>query len=128
MWCICKNGQSVVEVRDDMGQEGYPPGEQVGTTYIRPLGQEWKKVTYTVAGDVAVFEGCIILGTVAEVKATAEYIEQNPGILEHPDAEPYAIVVKGKQFRWKDRLVPYVIDQNLPNKARVTDAIAHWEQ
>src|SRR5262249_54339877 len=28
----------------------------------------------------------------------------------------------------KDRLVPYVIDQNLPNKARVTDAIAHWEQ
>jgi hypothetical protein len=110
-----------------MSNEGYRAATQVGTTYIKPLGQGWKKVTYAVVGDLAVFEGCIVLGTVADMKAVAAFVEQNPGIL-HPDTEPYAVAIKGVQYRWKNRLVPYEIDANLPNKGRVTGAIAHWEE
>jgi hypothetical protein len=31
------------------------------------------------------------------------------------------------KFYWKNALVPYEIDHALPNQARVTEAIAHWE-
>ncbi|MEA2880588.1 MAG: hypothetical protein QOF14_5784 [Hyphomicrobiales bacterium] len=110
-----------------MGQEGFAPGKQVGTTYIKPVGQGWKKVTYTVVDGLAVFEGCIVLGTVEEMKAVAAFIENNPGIL-HPNTQHLGVAIKGQQFRWKNRLVPYEIDPNLPDQARVTDAIAHWEE
>ena len=33
----------------------------------------------------------------------------------------------GAQFRWPNCVVPFTIDPALPNQARVTDAIAHWE-
>src|SRR5437660_1282795 len=96
-----------------MAQEGYPPGEKVGTTYIKPAGQGWKKVTYTVVGDLAIFEGCIVLGTVEEMKAIAAFIDENPGIL-HPGTQAFAVAIKGVQYRWKNHLVPYEIDANLP--------------
>ena len=108
-----------------MSDEGYLTADQIGTTYIKPLDQGWKKVTYAAVGDLAVFEGCIVLGTVAEMKAVAAFIEQNPGLL-HPDAEHFGVAIKGVQYRWKGRIVPYEIDANLPSPVRVTGAIAHW--
>jgi len=110
-----------------MSYEGYLSSDQVGTTYIKPIDQGWKKVTYAVVGDLAVFEGCIILGTVEEMKAVANFVEQNPGIL-HPETQAFGVAIKGVQYRWKDRTVPYEIANNLPNKQRVTGAIAHWHQ
>ncbi|WP_281989289.1 M12 family metallopeptidase [Aquimarina aggregata] len=32
------------------------------------------------------------------------------------------------KWKWPNRTVFFTIDSNLPNQARVTDAIAHWEQ
>ena len=37
------------------------------------------------------------------------------------------IVITGAQFRWPNCRVPFTIDPALPNQARVTEAIAHWE-
>jgi hypothetical protein len=110
-----------------MSYEGYLTADQTGITYIKPIGGNWKKVTYAAVGDLAIFEGCIVLGTVEEMKAVAAFVEANPALLL-PDAEPFAIIIKGAQYRWKNRIVPYEIAANLPDQARVTGAIDHWHQ
>lgn len=37
------------------------------------------------------------------------------------------VIISGDEFRWPQCVVPYDIDASLTNQARVTDAIAHWE-
>ena len=106
--------------------EGFLMGNTSDTTWIKPHGQEWKEVTYTEVDGLAVFEGCIIIGTVAEAKAVKEYVLKNPEVLT-PGTQPFGTAIVGVQYRWKDSLLPYEIDAGLPNQSRVTDAIAHWE-
>jgi Astacin (Peptidase family M12A) len=108
-----------------MAEHGFLEGPEGGATYVKPLGQDWKRVTYAAVDGRAVFEGCIILGTLAEVQAVAKEIDENPGI-RTPGAQVFGVAIRGVQFRWKDRRVPFVIDPALPNQQRVTDAIAHW--
>jgi hypothetical protein len=117
--------RSASEGRMTMAEHGFLEGAASGTTYIKPLGQNWKQVTYAAVDGLAVFEGCIILGTVTEVQAVAREIDQNPG-MKLPGAQAFGVAIRGVQFRWKDRRVPFVIDPALPNQQRVTDAIAHW--
>jgi predicted Zn-dependent protease len=38
------------------------------------------------------------------------------------------VAISGAQFRWTTCTIPYTIDSTLPTQARVTDAIAHWQQ
>lgn len=81
-----------------------------------------KTVQYAVVGDLAVFEGDIVLGTVEEVDRATE--------LAHAagdDLIAHGVGITGSQYRWPNALMPYEIDPALPNKARVTDAIAHWQ-
>jgi hypothetical protein len=107
--------------------EGFLTGETTDTTWIKPFGTDWKEVTYTAVDGLAVFEGCIILGTVEEAKAAKEFVKNNPGITMH-GVEQFGTGIKGKQFRWKNNTIPFLIDPALPNQQRVTDAIKHWEQ
>lgn len=37
------------------------------------------------------------------------------------------VVIVGTGVRWPNASIPYTIDPGLSNKARITDAIAHWE-
>ena len=97
------------------------------TTWIKPLGTGWKKVTYAAVDGLAVFEGCIILGTVAEAQAVKKFVEDNPGIKEE-GVESFGTGIVGTQFRWKNNTIPFQIDPNLPNQQRVLDAIKHWEE
>ncbi len=106
--------------------EGFLTGETTDTTWIKPLGTGWKEVTYAAVGGLAVFEGCIIVGTVAEAQAVKEFVKNNPGIKEE-GVEAFGVGIVGTQFRWKNNTVPFVIDPALPNQQRVTDAIKHWE-
>jgi hypothetical protein len=110
-----------------MADNGFLSSGNTGITYIRPIGTDWKKVTYAVVGDLAVFEGCIVLGTVAEMQEVAEFIRQHPEVLA-PAAEPFGSAIKGVQYRWKNKTVPYEIDDGLPDRQRVKDAIAHWTE
>jgi hypothetical protein len=105
---------------------GFLESDTTDTTWIKPLGTEWKKVTYAAVDGLAVFEGCIILGTVAEAQATKQIVEDNPGIL-NDDAQAFGIGIRGAQFRWKNNTIPFEIDPALPNQQRVLDAIKHWE-
>ena len=103
----------------------FAESDLIGETYVKPIGQEWKKVGYAAIDGHAVFEGCILLGTVTEMKALVEEVRQNPGILT-PGAQPLGAAILGQQFRWKGRRVPYQIDPVLQDQQRVVDAIAHW--
>ncbi len=97
------------------------------TTWIKPFGQQWKQITYYAVDGLAVFEGCVIIGTVEEAKAVKAYFEAHPELLT-PGTQPFGSAIVGVQYRWKNNLLPYEIDPALPNQSRVTDAIAHWEQ
>jgi astacin len=80
-------------------------------------------VIYEAVDGLAVFEGDIILGTVEEMERRVgleTVIDVNSGIA-------FGVVISGDQYRWPNALMPYVVDSGLPNKQRVTDAIAHWE-
>jgi hypothetical protein len=77
-----------------------------------------KAVQYSVVDGLAIFEGDIVLGTVAQVEQQTEVARA--GLQE-------AVIITGAQFRWANCRIPYTIDPALTSQARVTDAIAHWE-
>src|SRR5215208_3668057 len=87
--------------------------EEVKTGHYRG-----KQVNYTVVDGTAVTEGDILLGTPEELERS------------HPDnsksAGNQAIDILGAQYRWTDRVVPYVIDSSVGTQQRILDAIKHW--
>ena len=108
------------------GKKNGQPGEQlngadVRHSYISGATFGLKKVRYGAVNGEALFEGDIVLGSVAEMEAIKEQVE-NP----QSEGELSAVVVL-TQFRWPNGVIPFRIDPSLPNQQRVTDAIAHWE-
>jgi hypothetical protein len=94
---------------------------QVKSSYISGATFGLKEVKYAAVEGQAIFEGDIVLGSVAEMETIKQQVE-NP----QPGAEA-AVIVSGNQFRWPDGVVVFRIDASLPNQQRVTDAIAHWQ-
>jgi astacin len=91
-----------------------------------------KPVEYAVVDGLAVFEGCIVLGTVDDMEKLARSIRD---VADRPpaDAPPgveYGVGITGEQYRWPQGLLPYSIDANLPaaNRTHVQNAVAHWVQ
>ncbi len=113
-----------------MCSEGFMESSDVRSTYVKPLGSPWTRVEYAAVDGLAVFEGCIILGTVDEIEASTAAFEQDlaamPKLLEVPALETKGAGIKGAQYRWKGRIVPYEIDPVLSNPQRVQAAIDHW--
>jgi len=97
-----------------MGGE-YRSGPVAGTALVTGATFEVKGLQYAEVDGMAVFEGDIILGSVAEMQIAADG--------ELPER---ACIITGKQYRWPNATVPYDIDPVFQNKLRVTDAIAHW--
>jgi len=97
-----------------MGGE-YRSGPVAGTALVTGATFEVKGLQYAEVDGMAVFEGDIILGSVAEMQIAADG--------ELPER---ACIITGKQYRWPNATVPYDIDPAFQNKLRVTDAIAHW--
>lgn len=106
--------------------EGFLTGDATGTTWVKRLGGNWEEVVYTAVDGLAVFEGCIILGTVAEAEAVKQFVINNPGI-KKPGTQSFGTGIVGTQFRWENDTIPFEIDPTLPNQQRVHDAIKHWE-
>lgn len=103
--------------------EGFLQSGDVRTGYISGATFKNKPVKYSAVNGLAVFEGCIVLGTVEEMERRAAAIRAGTD----PDIER-GVAITGEQYRWPNGVMPYSIDPNLPNQNRVTDAIAHWEQ
>lgn len=65
------------------------------------------QVEYARIDDLPIFEGDIILSL--------------------DDPAHMGIGIPQRQYRWKDGIIPYEINPNLPMQFRITEAIAHWE-
>lgn len=103
------------------------PSGKIRTAIIDGVNFKNKSVQYTELDGMAMFEGDIILGTVAEVdKKTEQRRKEMLGDTEG-EVSTKGLVITGAQCRWPNCIVPYTINAALPNQARVTDAIAHWE-
>jgi hypothetical protein len=104
------------------GDTEFQSAPRTGSAFIAGTTFSAKPVRYSDIDGVAMFEGDIVLGTVEEVEAASQVIAA--GLRGEVQS---AVIITGSQFRWANCTVPYDIDATLPNQARVTDAIAHWE-
>lgn len=90
----------------------------------------YKQITYSVVDNLAIFEGCIVLGKVEEVEQITADIRraiEDAGNQGRDDVE-HGVGITGQRFRWPHGVVPYTINPALPNQERVKEAIEHWEQ
>jgi hypothetical protein len=86
-----------------------------------------RPVQYSAINGMAIVEGDICIGTVADQEARARDLT-----FEMPDRAPgepgaRGVVITGARFRWPNAVMPYEIDPAMPNQQRVLDAVAHWE-
>lgn len=98
--------------------------------YVKGVTFGYRPVQYSVIGDLAIFEGDIVLGTVKEMEDLAKEIESGRGLKSNAEARQKQIekgcVVVGDRFRWPKGVIPYTIDSNLTNSQRVQTAVQHW--
>ena len=109
--------------------EGLLSSDDVRTGFITGITFEAKAVQYAVVNGLAVFEGCIVLGRADQMEQAADQLRDvaaDSGGVTRDVA--HGVGITGQQYRWPNALMPYSIDPNLSNQARVTDAIAHWQQ
>ncbi len=97
-------------------------GPAVFTGLIRGNTFAAKAVQYIVSDGLALFEGDIVLGTEQQMADQTEQMRR-----EQTGEVAMGVAISGAQFRWPGCRIPYTIDPALPNQARVTGAIAHWE-
>lgn len=107
---------------------GLLSSDDIRTGYISGVTFRNKPVQYSAVDGIAIVEGCIAIGTVEEMEKNAERVRAGESIGEEDTGIAFGVGITGQQYRWPNALMPYVIDPNLPNKSRVTDAIAHWKQ
>lgn len=117
------NDEPTIQDEGSGGEQSVPKrNKRVHTALISGATFHAKPVQYQVIDGQAMFEGDIVLGSVEEVDATTDRLRA-----EMTGQVAMAVLISGDQFRWPGCVVPYTIDPALPNQARVTDAIAHWE-
>lgn len=112
-------------IKNDVVGDGDLRGSlRMGTAVISGATFANKSVTYYDVVGVAIVEGDIAIGMVADIEqhiaAGRDAVSADPNIA-------FSVGITGSQFRWPTCQVPYEIDPALPNQQRVTDAIAHWE-
>ena len=107
----------------DDGGGGTGRGEFRSSTEVKTalvqLQTGVKALQYSEVNGEAIFEGDIILGPANLVEQATS--DAQSGVFTE------GVAITGAQFRWPNCRVPFTIDPSLPNQARVTDAIKHWE-
>src|ERR1700677_300847 len=112
----------LVDCPDAPGDGVLPPEPETNTANLRAgfvtFGDlPTRLVVYEDRKGLAVFQGDIILGTTASMQQS---LPAKPGQIA-----TQGIVLSGP-IQWPSATVPYDIDPNLPNQARVAHAIAEW--
>lgn len=102
-----------------MAQDEFRSGAEVRTGFVRGNTFALRPVTYSVIDGQAIFEGDIVLGSVDEMEQLVAEVNNASGTAA-------SVVITGDRFRWPGGVVPFTIASDLPNVARVHDAIDHW--
>jgi astacin len=111
--------------------EGLRSSDDIRTGFITGITFDIRPVQYSVVNELAMFEGDIVLGTVQQMEQGTHQLRERMVTLPLRDVDSdvaQAVGITGQRFRWPDGLMPYVIDDGLPNAERVLNAIAHWER
>jgi len=82
------------------------------------------RVEYAVSGELAVWQGDIVLGNVDKLRSSTS---EHPHSYKVRSELTQADIKVGAQNRWPNNIIYYAIDPLLSQQGRVTDAIAHWE-
>ncbi len=90
------------------------------TTYVSGATFRHRPVRYSPLVDLAIFEGDIVLGTLAAIDAT-------PTQPEPDDQVTLGVAISGEQYRWPKGQIPYRVEKAFPRPERLAEAIAHWE-
>lgn len=106
------------------GNGEFRVSEEMQSGYITGMSFTNQAIQYAVIDGQAVFEGDILLGS-AEALQQAKQAVENPPVDEETGER--GLVITGARYRWPNGLIPYLIDRNLTDPQRVTDAIQHWE-
>ncbi|MBI2685372.1 MAG: hypothetical protein HYX27_03575 [Acidobacteria bacterium] len=69
-----------------------------------------RKIRYQVVEGEAIWQGDIVLGPVEKLDKGSRA----------------SAVISGQRFRWPDNTIPYVIDDDVPERERVEGAVQHW--
>jgi hypothetical protein len=104
--------------------EGLLSSGEVRTGFISGLTFEDIPVQYEIVDGLAMFEGCICLGTVEDMERSTGLVQFSA---DDEELIAHGVAITGSRYRWPNGLMPYVIDSALPNKGRVADAIVHWQ-
>ena len=99
--------ESMLEGRGDL---------PIRTTMLEGATFGARPVQYVDVDGLAIVEGDIAVGTT----------EQAEQAMAEDSAIAHGVVITGERYRWDRGIVPYEIDGNLPDQARITSAIAHW--
>lgn len=103
--------------------EGYRAAGERRTGWITGRDGSPVQVNYEVQGELAIWEGDIVLGKARDIATTREELARQS---RHVSFQ--AIYIDGSSYRWTNGVVPYVIDGGLPNQARMTDAMTYIQQ
>ncbi|MDC0712195.1 M12 family metallopeptidase [Stigmatella sp. ncwal1] len=101
-----------------------PANAPMGTGFLR-IGKRLQPqpVNYAIVDGEAFLEGDIRLGSVDAVENESQRLRDS--LLN--DVSAQSIAISDLRYRWPNAVVPFTIDAALPNQARVTAAIRHWE-
>lgn len=77
-------------------------------------------VQHEVIDGMAVWEGDILLGRSEEL----EPYSGDGGAKQSLDRQAGAVSIQS--YRWTGGVIPYTVDPSLPNQARITAAVSHW--
>jgi Astacin (Peptidase family M12A) len=119
------NDTSPAQPQDAEQRSGAQDHPGMGVALIRGTTFEAKPVTYLDIGGIAVVEGDVALGPVAEIERQTAQAQRRA--TEGGGVTAHSIAISGPESRWPDGVVPYEIDPALPDQERVTEAVAHWE-
>lgn len=107
--------------------------DDVRRGFVRGVTFGVKPVEYAVVNGLAVFEGCIVLGTADAMQQVADQVRegadlQNLEITHAPVGVVHGVGITGERYRWPQGQVPYELDPALPETTRthITNAINHW--
>ena len=113
----------MTDIQDLNNFDGLMSSDDIRTGFISGATFKNKPIQYSAVDGLAIFEGCIVLGTVEEMEAKAAAVRAG----EDDEANDRGVFIVGEGRRWPNGIVPYDIDGNLPNQQRISQAIAHWE-
>nr|WP_253910474.1 M12 family metallopeptidase [Pyxidicoccus fallax] len=123
-------GEASLEPRPslDPEQASVPAGAPVREGYAWNAARgKLMPVKYAEVDGLAIHEGDMVLGTVEQMEARVREVKARGG-LDAPGVQAQGVAITGANYRWPNSEVPYTIDAAVPNQARITDAINHWQQ